>query len=674
MAARPRHARILVLLVVLALAAGLVWGLAGAVAGDSSPSPAGDTVMLKVGWTTDPDNLNPFVGIEQSSYELYHVAYDFLTNYGDKYLETQPGLAESWTTSDDGLTWTFKIRQGVMWSDGQPLTAKDVAFSFNYQKDLELTAFLSALDGIKTVTAPDDATVVIECDRPKADILSMWVPIVPEHIWSKFKTYDEATKYLNEPPIVGSGPFVITEREKGKFIRAEANEDYWGGKPKVDEIIFQVYDNQDTLAQDLKLGAIDLAVNIPPAQVKALKGQEGLASEACSQKAFDYLSFNCYEGPSLGNPVLKDVKFRQALNWAVDKDKLTALAYQTYADPATSIFEVDFYDPNLDWHWEPPADVAYTFDLEKARQALADAGYKDTDGDGILNDAGNGGKNIKLRLWSRQESAQSQVMGKLITGWWEDLGLDIVYSVRGQRHAHRRRLQLRRRHVQAGLRHLHLGVAAERVGPRPQARLLPHRADREPERRLLVQQGVRPAVGGAVRGARPAEAQGDRLPDAGDPVRGVSVHHPHVSQAPRGVGHRRLGGLAAHPAAQRRRRVHQRQREQLLQGHAQGRGDDDRVVRGLEHDAHRHHRGRGRRGRGRRPAAPAAQAQGRGGLSGGTASRRRSAVYAEGRGAGGAPPLRTYVARSAPAAGARVPGSTRGRRRAARRPRRRRRS
>ena len=94
-----------------------------------------------------------------------------------------------------------------MWSDGQPLTAQDVAFSFTYQKDLELTAFLSALDGIKTVTAPDDATVVIECDRPKADILSMWVPIVPEHIWSKFKTYDEATKYLNEPPIVGSGPF-----------------------------------------------------------------------------------------------------------------------------------------------------------------------------------------------------------------------------------------------------------------------------------------------------------------------------------------------------------------------------------------------------------------------------------------------------------------------------------
>ncbi len=430
MTARPRFStRLLLLVVVAALAAGLVWGIATAFATDQSASPAAGKVTLKVGWTTDPDNLNPFVGIEQSAYELYHVSYDFLNNYGDQFLEPTPGLAESWTTSADGLTWTFKIRSGVMWQDGEPLTARDVAFSFNYQKKLDLTAFLAALDGIKKVTAPDDTTVVIECDRPKADILAMWVPIIPEHIWSKFKTYDEATKFLNKPPIVGSGAFQVVEWQKGKFIRAVANKDYWGGTPKVDEVIFTVYKNQDTLAQDLKLGAIDLAINIPPAQVKPLQGESGLASEACSQKAFDYLSFNCYKGPSLGNPVLRDVKFRQALNWAIDKQKMTDLAYQGYADPATSIFEKDFYDPELDWHWQPPADVEYTFDTAKAKQLLADAGYKDTDGDGVLNDPKNGGKNIKLRLWARNESPQSQTMGKLITGWWEGLGVDIVFSV-----------------------------------------------------------------------------------------------------------------------------------------------------------------------------------------------------------------------------------------------------
>jgi peptide/nickel transport system substrate-binding protein len=409
--------------------AGLAWGLASAVASSPSASPAGGKVILKVGWSPDPDNLNPFVGVQQSSYELWHISYDFLTNYGDQYLQTEPGLAESWTKSPDGLTWTFKIRSGVMWSDGVPLTARDIAFTYNWEIKLQLQAFLSALDGIKSATAADDTTLIIQCSRPKADILSMWCPILPEHIWSRFKTADAAKNFLNAPPIVGSGPFRVVEWQKSKYIRCVANKRYWGGTPKAEEVFFQLYTNQDTLAQDLKLGTIDLAINIPPAQVKALQGDSSLASEACSQKAFDYLSFNCYKGPSLGNPVLRDVKFRQALNWGIDKVKMAELAYQGYADPATSIFEVNYYNPTLDWHWQPPADVEYQFDPAKAKQLLADAGYKDTDGDGILNDPNNGNKNISLRLWSRVQSPQSQVMGKLIAGWWKDLGLDIKYSV-----------------------------------------------------------------------------------------------------------------------------------------------------------------------------------------------------------------------------------------------------
>ena len=121
------------------------------------------------------------------------------------------------------------------------------------------------------------------------------------------------------------------------------------------------------------------------------------------------------------------MKFRQALNWAVDKDKLTALAYQTYADPATSIFEVDFYDPNLDWHWEPPADVKYTFDLEKAKQALADAGYKDADGDGFRET--KDGKKLVLRFYATTDSTQNQTAGKLIVGWLKDVGIKLDYQV-----------------------------------------------------------------------------------------------------------------------------------------------------------------------------------------------------------------------------------------------------
>lgn len=415
-------------LVAVALVVTLAVGVPALADDGSSPGTDGK-VVLRVGWITDPDNLNPFVGIEQSSYELYHISYDFLTDFGDDYLETVPGLAESWESSEDGLTWTFHLRDGVKWHDGVPLTARDVAFTFNFQKKLGLNAFLASLDGIERVSAPDDLTVVIKCSRPKADILAMWVPIIPEHIWSRFKTYDDVYKFTNRPPIVGSGPFQVVEHKKGEYVRCVANKDYWGGAPKVDELVFQLYKNQDTLAQDLRLGTIDLAIEIPPAQVKPLDAEPGITAAACSQKAFDYLSFNCYEGPSLGNPVLRDVRFRQALNWAVDKERLVELAYQGYADPADSLFERDFYDPELDWHWTPPADIAYRFDLDKARQLLAEAGYRDTDGDGILNDPRNGGKDISLRLWSRRESPASQVMGRLITGWWEQLGIDVKYSI-----------------------------------------------------------------------------------------------------------------------------------------------------------------------------------------------------------------------------------------------------
>jgi len=403
--------------------------VAGALAASPSASPSASPLILKVGWSPDPDSLNPFVAYQQSSYELLHVAYDFLTDYGDKYLETQPGLAESWTKSADGLTWTFKIRSGVMWSDGQPLTARDIAFTYNWEIKLGLTAFASALDGIEKAEATDDSTLVVTCSRPKADILSMWCPILPEHVWGKFKTSDEVTKYVNRPPIVGSGPFQIVEWKKDQFVRCVANKSYWGGAPKADELVFQLYTNFDTMASDIKLGTIDLAINLPPAQVKPLDGEQSLSAAGCSQKAFDYLSFNCYKGPSLGNPVLRDVRFRQALNWGIDKNKMAELAYQGYADPGTSLFEVHYYNPSLDWHWQPPADMEYKYDPAKAKQLLAAAGYKDTDGDGILNDPKNGNKNITLRLWSRVQSPQSQVMGRLIAGWWKDLGLDINYSV-----------------------------------------------------------------------------------------------------------------------------------------------------------------------------------------------------------------------------------------------------
>ncbi|MEI6451601.1 MAG: peptide ABC transporter substrate-binding protein, partial [Actinomycetes bacterium] len=409
------------------LAAGLAWGLPAAAAASPSPTSAGglDKVILRLGWTREPDNLNPFVGVSASCYEIWHLQYDLLNGYDAATLLPKPEFAESWSHSADGLTWTFKIRPGMTWQDGTPATARDVAFTFNYVIANQMASFTGYTEGIEKVEAPDDATAVFTCSRPKANMLGMWVPILPEHIWSRIDPKDAGTGYANAPPIVGSGPFQVVEWKKGSYLRLAANPGYWAGKPKVDEVIFETYQNADTMAQDMKRGTLAGAWGIPPAQVQSLNG-DGVESISYITIGFDQLTFNCAPAPATGDPALRDPAFRQALNYAIDKQKIAAVAYSDQVSPATSFIPAGLYDPELDYHWDPGA-ATYPFDLAQARTALDAAGYKDTNGDGIRE--GKDGKPLKLELLARNESIMSQQSGKFIAGWFKEIGLDMKLQV-----------------------------------------------------------------------------------------------------------------------------------------------------------------------------------------------------------------------------------------------------
>jgi len=383
-------------------------------------------VILRLGWTREPDNLNPFVGVSASCYEVWHLQYDLLNGYDAATLEPKPEFAESWSHSADGLRWTFKIRPGMTWQDGTPATARDVAFTFNYIIKNKMSSFTGYTEGIEKVVATDDTTAVFTCSQPKANMLGMWVPILPEHIWSKVDPKDAGTGYANTPPIIGSGPFQVIEWKKGSYLRLAANPNYWAGKPKVDEVIFETYQNADTMAQDMKSGSLGGAWGIAPAQVKRLNGN-GVTSMSYITIGFDQLTFNCAPAPAEGNPALRDPAFRKALNYAIDKQKIAAVAYSAQVSPATSFIPAGLYDPELDYHWEPPADQVYSFDVEKAKAALDAAGYKDTNGDGVRD--GKDGKPIRLELLARAESIMSQQSGKFIAGWFKQIGLDIEFQV-----------------------------------------------------------------------------------------------------------------------------------------------------------------------------------------------------------------------------------------------------
>jgi peptide/nickel transport system substrate-binding protein len=408
------------------LVAGVVWGVVGALASSTPPSPTAGATVLHVGWTAEPDNLNPFIGYESSALEIFHLNYDFLVGFRASDLQPVPELATSWSHSPDGKTWTFNLRHGVTWQDGVPFTARDVVFTFDYVIKNQLTNFTTYTEFIKKVVAVNDYTVRFDCSRPKSDMLGMVVWIMPEHIWSKISGKAAASGFANNPPIVGTGPFQTVQWVKGNYVRMVANKHYWRGAPKIDEIIFQYYTNADTMASDLKAGALQLAWDIPQAQATSLNGADGLTAIGGVLNGFDELGFNCYAGPtSLGNPVLRDWRFRQALQWAVDKNKIVQIGYEGHATPATTIICDGYYKPPLDWHWQPPADQTYTFDLAKAGQMLSAAGYPLRSGVRVDKQ----GRPIVLRLFARSESETDQTVAKLIVGWLGQIGLKVDLTI-----------------------------------------------------------------------------------------------------------------------------------------------------------------------------------------------------------------------------------------------------
>ncbi len=195
---------------VVLLSLGLVWGLATAFAASSSPAPAAK-VVLRLGWTTEPDNLNPFIGYTNDTYEIWALNYSYLFGCGD---HNQPtlDLAAQFPTrqnggiSADGKVWTIHLRPNVKWQDGQPLTAADVAFTYTYIIKNDMTNLTNYTIGIKTVTAVDPSTVRIVCEAPKADLEKATVPILPEHIWAHVSPGRPPPATSTNPPSSAAAP------------------------------------------------------------------------------------------------------------------------------------------------------------------------------------------------------------------------------------------------------------------------------------------------------------------------------------------------------------------------------------------------------------------------------------------------------------------------------------
>jgi peptide/nickel transport system substrate-binding protein len=397
------------------------------------PAAAGENdeqVTFTVGLLNEVDSFNPFKGIEGATYEMYALMYDMLVGYSMEDLSPTPALAESWETSDDGLTWTFALRDDASWTDGEALTADDVIHTYERILDggVEADSWISYLNSVEEVTAPDDQTVELRLKKPSATLPLLPIPILPEHVWSEVSE-DEANTFANEPgdgPVVGSGPFELVEGTAGgSTYRFEARDEHWRGAPHVDEVVFRVFKAEDPAVQALIKGEIDFVHDISPLQVDALQGRDGITAQNGTDPYFEEYAFNTGavdmktgEPMGDGNPALRDPAFRHALGYAIDVERLAETAYQGALDPGQTIVPA-FYD---DFHWSPPEEEAFTFDLEEAGRLLDEAGYEA--GEDGLRTMPDGSPIGTLRLVGRPEEKRSISSMDFLKEWLSELGIE----------------------------------------------------------------------------------------------------------------------------------------------------------------------------------------------------------------------------------------------------------
>lgn len=385
---------------------------------------AADPVVFTVGMLSDVDSLNPFTGILAEAYEVFQLQYATLMQPSSADFTPAPGLAESWEESADGKTWTYTLRPDLVWSDGTPLTANDVAYTFNriLEGRYEQRNYGNYVRNITSVEATDDRTVVMTVRAPSPIMERLAVYILPEHVWSGIDA--KAVKsFANEPegePLVGSGPFLVAERRTGQFIRLVANDTYYAGRPKVDELIFRIYNNPDALGQALIKGEVDFATGLTADVFSTLEGQEGITTYAGDYSGFNELAFNMgaatADGKPIGdgNPHLQDQKVRLAISHAIDRQQMVDKILNGYGTPGSTIIPPLYTTLHID----PGTQV---YDPALANQILDDAGYA-MGPDGVR--VGPDGVPMKYRLFVRTDSDSSVKSGEYFKSYLAAIGIE----------------------------------------------------------------------------------------------------------------------------------------------------------------------------------------------------------------------------------------------------------
>jgi peptide/nickel transport system substrate-binding protein len=411
--------------------------------------PGGRLVIAELG---DPKTFNPITANENSSEDIFRFMFAPLLGMDTPSQQIEPGLAESWSVAPDNRTWTFKLRKNLRWSDGEPLTADDVVFTWNdviYNPEIDNVmrdGFI--INGKKfVVTKVDDLTIQVVTPEVYAPFLESFgdgVPILPKHILARTvadKTFTSAYGVNTDPSkIVGSGPFVLKEYKPAQYTLLERNPyflevDRKGQRlPYFDNIMFTVVPDMNAMSLRFLSGESDVDDFIYPYdydhfKAESAKGRFQLLEPGIGlEKSFFWFNQNTNVNPKTGRPYVdpkklkwfRNVKFRQACSYAIDRESIIKSIYSGRAIPDFG-FETPgnkkWYDPDI-----PPCP----HDPARALALLKEIGIEDRNGDGFLEDAD--GNRIEFVLNTNTGNNAREKTAVLIASDLEKLGFKVIFQ------------------------------------------------------------------------------------------------------------------------------------------------------------------------------------------------------------------------------------------------------
>ncbi len=373
---------------------------------------------------SDIRTLNSMLSSDTASNQVIGLMFDGLLNY-KKDGSLIPALASDMPkTSADGMTYTFKLRSGLKWSDGQPLTSDDVKFTYALAQDPAYKEVASPRRGdlskyIKSIDTPDPQTVVFNMAQVFAPFLSAHgrYGIMPKHVLGTLDPKAINTAEFNTAPTVVNGAFKFVKWDKGAQVTMARNDGYWQGAPYLDQWIYKVLPDSVAVTNQLKTGEIDIGP-IDPGQYDALNGVSTITRSEFPVPVFTFYAYQLDPNKPAG-PLFQDKAVRQALLYALNRQQIVTAVFFGHASVANSV------EPPTSWAYKDKPQVIYDFDKSKAESMLDAAGWM-KGSDGIR---AKGGLKLKFSMITNAGNKQRESMLQVMQQSWKDIGVDATPSL-----------------------------------------------------------------------------------------------------------------------------------------------------------------------------------------------------------------------------------------------------